>query len=191
MERFTQVLTLAGHERRKEAGDVGVHCGNAHIDVLVNAIAQYGAASTSTGRIDYQPLGQLLWDENVRSVDHRYQETNPRDRYVLHTTEGDLDPLAVLKAIDCYQYQACEHPEWADSNASAWMTQLRDAIYTAVPRYRTLAPSRYSAGPTEPAYRHEAEYDRRRGCSPGSRAHSRSAPEFPKWQRSDRRYLGP
>lgn len=135
--------------------------GNGHVDVLVNAVAQYRVAPKDARRIDYRALGQLLWDENARSVDHRYQETNPRDRYVLHTTEGDLDPVAVLKAIDCYEYQSCEHPEWADSDAHAWMIRLRDAIYTATPRYRTPVPSRYSMGQTEPAYQHEAEYDRR------------------------------
>lgn len=135
--------------------------GNEHIDVLVNAIAQYGVAAKDTNRIGYRALGQLLWDENLRSVDHRYQESNPGERYILHTTEGGLDPLAVLKAVDCYQYQSCEHPGWEDSDACAWVTRLREAIYTAVPRYSTLVPSRYSPGQVEPAYRHEDEYDRR------------------------------
>lgn len=135
--------------------------GNGHIDVLVNAIAQYGITSKDARRLDYRALGQLLWDENARSVDHRYQETNPRDRYVLHTTEGDLDPVAVLKAVDCYIYQSCEHPGWEDSDAHTWMTRLREAIYTATPGYRTLVPSRYSVGRMVPAYTNEDEYARR------------------------------
>ncbi|WP_063129866.1 hypothetical protein [Nocardia fusca] len=134
---------------------------NGHIDVVVNAIAQYGITPNDARRLDYRALGQLLWDENVRSVDHRYRESNPRDRYVLHTTEGDLDPVAVLKAVDCYVYQSCEHPGWADSDAHTWMTRLREAIYTATPGYRTPVPSRYSFGETEPAYLHEVEYERR------------------------------
>ncbi|WP_280437505.1 hypothetical protein [Nocardia carnea] len=134
---------------------------NGHIDVLVNAVAQYGVAPTRTSRIDYRALGQLLWDENVRSVDHRYRESHPRDRYVLHTTEGDLDPVAVLKAVDCYVYQSCEHPGWEDSDAHTWMTRLREAIYTATPGYRPLVPSRYSVGRMVPAYTNEDEYAQR------------------------------
>ncbi|MEV3965210.1 hypothetical protein AB0M34_30735 [Nocardia sp. NPDC050193] len=134
--------------------------GNEHIDVLVNAIAQYRVAPESTGRIGYRALGQLLWDENVRSVDHRYRESTPGGRYVLHTTECDLDPLAVLKAIDCYEYQSCEHPEWEDSDAHTWVRRLREAIYTSAPRYRTPVPSHW-AGQMAPAYIHEDEYAQR------------------------------
>lgn len=134
---------------------------NAHIDVLVNAIAQYGVAGKDVGRTVYRDLGQVLWDENVRSVDYRYQECNTHDRYTLHTTEGDLDPLAVLKAIDCYEYQSCEHPEWADSDAQRWMTRLREAIYTIAPRYCEPVPSRFSPGRMVPAYRLDAEYGQR------------------------------
>lgn len=134
---------------------------NGHIDVLINAIAQYGITPKDARRLDYRALGQLLWNENIRSVDHRYRESNPQDRYVLHTTEGDLDPLAVLKAVDCYVYQSCEHPEWENSDAHTWMTRLREAIYTATPGYRALVPSRYSAGRMVPAYTNEDEYARR------------------------------
>ncbi|MEU1527114.1 hypothetical protein ABZ413_33490 [Nocardia rhamnosiphila] len=135
--------------------------GNEHIDVLVNAIAQNRVGPEDMKRISYRTLGQLLWDENVRSVDHLYRESNPLKRYVLHTTEGDLDPLAVLKAIDCYAYQSCEHPEWKDSDAHAWVTQLREAIYTAAPGYRTPVSSHYSMGRTVPAYTNEDEYAQR------------------------------
>jgi hypothetical protein len=133
---------------------------NAHIDVLVNAIAQYGVTPNNARRVDYRALGQLLWDENILSVDHRYRESNPQDRYILHTTEGNLDPLAVLKAVDCYVYQSCEHREWEASDAHTWMTRLREAIYTTAPDYRTLVPSRFAVGRMVPAYKNEDEYAR-------------------------------
>jgi hypothetical protein len=43
---------------------------NAHIDVLVNAAAEYGVL----GEAQPQRLGQQLWHENVRSVNYRYGE---------------------------------------------------------------------------------------------------------------------
>ncbi|WP_280423700.1 hypothetical protein [Nocardia carnea] len=134
--------------------------GNAHIDVLVNAIAQYGIAGKDAGRSVYRQLGQLLWDENVRSVDHRYQQSTLPERYVLHTTEAVLDPLAVPKVIDCYQYQSCEHPAWADSDACAWVTRLREAIYAAFPGYATPVASPYSPDRLVPVYQVDAEYQR-------------------------------
>lgn len=135
--------------------------GNEHIDVLVNAIAQNRVGPDDMKRIGYRTLGQLLWDENVRSVDHLYRESNPCERYVLHTTEGDLDPLAVLKAIDCYVHQSCEHPGWEDSDAHAWVTRLRGAIYISAPHYGALIPSRYWAGKMVRAYIDEDEYEQR------------------------------
>ncbi|MFD4407730.1 hypothetical protein ACFWPH_33695 [Nocardia sp. NPDC058499] len=131
--------------------------GNEHIDILVNAIAQYGVAGQGAGRTVFRNLGQMLWDENVCSVDYRYREDNPRSRYVLHTTEGELDALAVLKAAHCYEYQSCEHPEWDDSQARTWITRLREAIYAEQPDYATPVPGHYS-GHLVPAYQLHVEY---------------------------------
>lgn len=131
-----------------------------HIDVLVNAMAQYGVTDGVTGQRSYRDLGQLLWSENVRSVDHRYASANVRRRYTLRTTEGSLNPLAVLKAIDCYEYQSCEHPNWPHSETYSWIAMLRDAIYAAHPKYAKPEPSRFSTGRLVPSYRNDPEYDR-------------------------------
>lgn len=46
-----------------------------------------------------------------------------------------LAPVAVLKAIDCFEYQSCEHPEWEGSEARAFCEALRDDMIGRLPGY--------------------------------------------------------
>lgn len=112
-----------------------------HIDVLVNACAEYGIL-----RGDPRTLGQDLWRENVRSVNCRYGERTRAAGYQSVTTEAPLHPLAVLKAISCYQYQTCERPDWPKSGAFRVTEALRAAILDRHPAYAELVPSRYGTG---------------------------------------------
>jgi len=91
-------------------------------------------------------IGQILWSENVRSVSHRY----PNDRidqlpgpigctyeYGPHRSSVSFnhDPVAVLKACDGYEYQACEHPEWEASEAHAFIQALRRKAISCLKGY--------------------------------------------------------
>lgn len=83
-------------------------------------------------------IGQILWDENITSVCHRYNE--PRDCPELPGPIGEdfiydhpvirdkVEPLRVLNAIGHYIYQACEHPGWPDSEAHAIVMALQDKM---------------------------------------------------------------
>ena len=107
-----------------------------HIDYLVFTAKTWRAMRVHHNgqwhEMTPRELGQMLWDENTRSVEHRY----PSDRIdQLPGTIGDapyiydaspkvwarLDPVQVLKALKCYEYQACEHDGWKDS-AAKWFT---------------------------------------------------------------------
>lgn len=46
-----------------------------------------------------------------------------------------LKPVVVLKAIDCYEYQSCEHDEWAESEAHAFCHALRKRMIHSLPGY--------------------------------------------------------
>lgn len=85
-------------------------------------------------------LGQMLVSENVRSVYHRYPDTDPdagdlpgptdayyMGPYVYEDLRRDLTPGEVFRAIDCLDYQSCEHPEWYASEAYAFLVALRKA----------------------------------------------------------------
>ncbi|MGM1065623.1 hypothetical protein [Saccharothrix sp. Mg75] len=129
---------------------------NGHIDILVNAMAQLDIVPKDLGADGFRTLGQKLWHENHTSVNHRYSERTPTPRYRLHTTEADLDPILLLRAVDCYTYQSCEHPGWEDSEAHALTRRLHAAVLDGNPglaevvrtpiglrrRYTTLAAYR-------------------------------------------------
>lgn len=76
-------------------------------------------------------VGSMLLAENRRSVDHRYDEDGcaPEDAYTFATSTWlqarPLPPVAILKALDCLEYQSCEHPGWSTSEAFAFVTALR------------------------------------------------------------------
>lgn len=98
------------------------------------------------GRCTPEELGQLLWDENVASVSYRYggesRDTLPGpvgEDYVYVHRGASLaprpDPVRVLKACDCYEYQSCEHPGWSASEARAALEAIRSAAIHALPGY--------------------------------------------------------
>jgi hypothetical protein len=130
---------------------------NAHIDVLINGLAQYAVLPADT---DWKTIGQTLWTENNRSVNYRYSERSHHPRYALHTTEAPLDAIAVLKAIGCYDYQSCEHPGWEKSRAHTLVRALEAKILAVHPDLAVEVPSRYELSRKVPAYSVSPEYDR-------------------------------
>jgi len=96
-------------------------------------------------------VGRMLLTENVRSVCYRYNE--PMDSANLpgpvgfslaeatfgyfHVVEYThlLTPVATLKALACYEYQSCEHPDWEGSESKAFCDALRHAAINALPGY--------------------------------------------------------
>lgn len=115
---------------------------NATIDVLVNA-AEHGVSDrgmhwyhrptetsyaiggsfNATMRTPGD-VGAMLWAENRRSVDYRYNEEEIEPVYEHRLLLGSLSPADVLSAITCYRYQSCEHEDWRDSEAAAFCDAL-------------------------------------------------------------------
>jgi hypothetical protein len=100
-----------------------------HIDLLV------AAAKGMYGGPDADQLGQMLWEENTKSVNFRYNETRPMPSYKFVSPKGAIDPVVVLKQISCFEYQACEHPEWKDSKAKEFCEDLTNQMIGALPGY--------------------------------------------------------
>ena len=83
-------------------------------------------------------VGQMLWAENVRSVNHRYAEDDWEAIYEHSTARWlafRLTPVEILVAIDGYEYQSCEHPGWGDSEARAYCESLRRHAISRLPGY--------------------------------------------------------
>lgn len=81
-------------------------------------------------------LGRLLLAENLASVNHRYQSDDDPAVYEhkdFHTVYRN--PIVVLKAISCYEYQSSEHPGWESSEAHSFCMWLRDVAINKLPGY--------------------------------------------------------
>lgn len=81
-------------------------------------------------------VGQMLWDENMASVKHRYPDCAADDlpgpigetfEYGEHQIRAFQSPRpwTVFDLCGTYAYQACEHPEWEQSEACAFVTSLQ------------------------------------------------------------------
>ena len=96
-------------------------------------------------------VGMMLWAENWASINYRYPDTvedhsqvpGPADfrpDHVLayrYTRARTLEPVAVLKAIACYEYQSCEHPGWRSSEARQFCQSLKEKMVRQLPGYNT------------------------------------------------------
>jgi hypothetical protein len=109
-------------------------------------VALYGTGNCSVKPVAPSDLGDLLVIENVRSITARYPDTldgepmpGPIDAYwdapYSYAPGRRLTCAEALKAIDCYEYQACEHDEWADSEAKRFCDGLRASIVGVLPGY--------------------------------------------------------
>lgn len=82
--------------------------------------------------------GALLVAENRRSVNHRYAEDEIEEPYEFTEYAGTFNPVAILAAISCYEYQACEHPEWKTSEAKSFCDALRMQTIHDLPGYNSF-----------------------------------------------------
>lgn len=116
-----------------------------HIDVLVTVAIDARHPGSSfyfyhegegryVTRETADEIGRMLWEENFRSVNHRYDESEPVPEYRFARTE-DKPIVEVLKGIDCYEYQSCEHDEWESSAAKRFCDSLRDTLIGKLPGY--------------------------------------------------------
>lgn len=129
-------------------------CDRHHIAYLVRAAETYRALDIRRNghwiKITPNQVGQMLWDENIRSVSHRYPDCDPHDLpgeinaapYLFKMRPNDCWPnmsaAQVLKSIQCLRYQSCEHPEWEESEAKQFINRLQQAAIRHLPKYDDL-----------------------------------------------------
>lgn len=132
-----------------------------HIDRLV-AVAAYGPREADRFRHDHMPqwyepswqrsdrqwqrldrahldelnaLGQMLHNENARSVAYRYREdAEDASGYEFPLSTERVTVGEALNALACYEYQACESPDWQDTEARRFCIALREAICSLLTR---------------------------------------------------------
>jgi hypothetical protein len=135
----------------------------AHIDALVSAaMAQgdtfywYDADGNHSHELTYtdteraNQVGRMLWAENLASINALYVDTveNPGNcpgpvsfngpetvEVYKFVRTHKLTPVQILKAIDCYEYQSCEHAGWKTSEAHQFCEALEVRMVSSLPGY--------------------------------------------------------
>jgi hypothetical protein len=89
-------------------------CNNSHI----TALAVYAARNRIGGHTDAKTIGEILHAENVKSVNYLYGESaRPSFELSEWAAFHKFSEVQIVKAAHCLDYQSCEHPGWADSQA--------------------------------------------------------------------------
>lgn len=114
-----------------------------HIDVLV--AGRYLDPHGPNPATNADDLGRMLWRENMASIAARYPQ-DAIDEVLLATYMFDpgvkalilmrrIPVVHVIKAIHCYEYQACEHDGWERSDARHYCERLMQICTHALPGY--------------------------------------------------------
>jgi hypothetical protein len=97
-------------------------------------------------------LGEMFIKENLSSIHCRYPDTlqdpentpGPCEQYWLQEYRlprgtARLTCVQALKALDGYEYQSCEHPEWEASAARQFCNAFRSNLISSLPGYDAAA----------------------------------------------------
>lgn len=121
---------------------------NDHIDALITAHLSFAKELHSMCQAEKNSIGQMLVNENYRSVNYRYGETKQPPNYTFtpvfsyepRYSRGTgirvtLTPVALLKLLDSYEYQTCETNDFEKSDAYKFCRSLRSALITQLNNY--------------------------------------------------------
>lgn len=86
---------------------------------------------------DEARVASVLYAENVRSVNSRYNESDTADGFVYAAPKSaalrNLRPHDVIGACRCYAYQSCETADWTDTEAHAIVEAIKDRAVWCMP----------------------------------------------------------
>ena len=110
-------------------------CSDKHIFELAKYYVVH-CQDYSNDKMSFKDAAEELYKENVRSLNYRYgdddfEDLNPPVDYV--PTIRNI--FALAKQVNCYEYQACEHPAWEDSKARAMCVDIKEALLRKHPDY--------------------------------------------------------
>jgi hypothetical protein len=115
---------------------------NAHINALAHAILRYDVRTVwheDQSKELYAPdVGFLLLAQSVRSYNRRYDK-NVTAEFTWNPDAPEYSPVEILKACDCYDYQACETDDYDATLAHAIVEEIRHAAICALPGYEEAA----------------------------------------------------
>lgn len=113
---------------------------NDTIDLLIAAAdawrVQFDGSAWDTRKMacsHRDEAGQLLLDENYRSVNARYREDDKAPVYSYRFVDLDRAavampiPVLVLQSVRCLRYQSCETEDYATTNAAIFLDRIEHA----------------------------------------------------------------
>lgn len=83
---------------------------------------------------DLSVPGQILMDETYRQVNGRYDSEDKAPKFFVVPVKH-LEPVQIIKLINCWRYQSCDLDDYKDTHAWAIATALRDAAISGLPGY--------------------------------------------------------
>jgi len=130
--------------------------GHDHIDALLTFATNkprnwgvcYRIPGGESNEIDERnatEIGRILMAECERSVQARYPNDSLEElpgtigershNYKFKRWAGTLSPIAILKACDCYDYQACETDDYQETLACLIIEAIRNRAISVLPGY--------------------------------------------------------
>ena len=83
-------------------------------------------------------VGQMLWEQNYRSVNYRYDEYVPTPRYTFAIVpREEMNVLDAISLTMSYEYQSCETPDWERTEAHEFAEALIRMLIHAIPGMAT------------------------------------------------------
>lgn len=111
-----------------------------HINVLINYayafdLRVWNEEQWIATRDNPNKFGQALVDQNYKSVNYRYREQTTPDQYRFRMDGKPYNTVQIIKACDCYDYQACETPDFDETFAKGITKAIRTHAMRHLPGY--------------------------------------------------------
>jgi hypothetical protein len=115
-------------------------CDNKTISAIVEGVLNYGGRDYEFKAEGYKPatgwlidlneqrkaIGQALLEQNYRSVNYCYDENEPTPKFTFE--EVKINPSIVVGCIRNYEYQACETPDYYETELHKSLERLKTCI---------------------------------------------------------------
>lgn len=112
-----------------------------HISAIIGYAVRHNAIGYAMFAIDMhydrnpspeqlREIGQILLDENYRSVNTRYREEEQTPRFIYNPRFENgkcLTHKQVINAIRCYDYQSCETNDYNSSPAAKFVSSIKNS----------------------------------------------------------------
>jgi hypothetical protein len=115
-----------------------------HINALVswaagrhgsNAVSYWWGGRRREVRGEEKRIASVLFAQNVRSVNSRYNEADPAHGFKFKLVSNMLNPIDVIKGCHGYGYQACETDDYEQTEAFAIIAAIAQSAIRSLPGY--------------------------------------------------------